>query len=422
MRILKLFILLSIVLLGCKTEEPQTPPFVITKAASDVSTFSAKLNGEVTDEGFTAATDRGFVYSIKNANPSVSDTKIQSGYGKGEYQVMVDNLSLNTKYYFKAFATNTKGTAYGEVQNFTTSDYKTPTVTTDAPLNITHFSADLGGSVTDAGGLTITQRGICYGLNPNPSISDNKLIIGEGIGVFKVTLQNLKDISKYYVRAYAINSKGISYGNEQSFNTNKAPVTPRDNTTKLVEVVSKTGRIWMDRNLGATQSATSPTDEKAFGDYYQWGRGIDGHQLKNSGTTTSQNGINQTNNPNFIITYGDWVISQNDNFWQGIYGQNNPCPNGFRLPTEKEWDLERLSWTPNNPDGAFASPLKLTLTGYRDWRNGLFADIGSSAAYWSSTPSGKDKSIIFVVNKGYNLNYFSEQLRAFGHTCRCIKD
>ena len=114
MRILKLFFLFSIVLLSCKTDEPQNLPSVITKVASDVTFNVATLNGEVTDEGFSATTDRGFVFSEKNTNPTNNFGKIQLGYGKGVYSIFIDGLDGNTQYYYKAFATNTKGTAYGE--------------------------------------------------------------------------------------------------------------------------------------------------------------------------------------------------------------------------------------------------------------------------------------------------------------------
>ena len=118
------FLLISYLIIGCKPQEvlliKENPPTVITKPTSDVSLSSATMNGEVTDEGFTATTDRGFVYSEKNTNPSVSDTKVQSGYGKGIYSVKLDKLTLDTKYYYKSYATNTKGTVYGEVQSFST--------------------------------------------------------------------------------------------------------------------------------------------------------------------------------------------------------------------------------------------------------------------------------------------------------------
>ena len=113
-------------LFSCKTQEiiKENPPTVITKAASDISFFGVTLNGYVTEEGFTNATERGFDYSLEDNLPScgcfASATQITSGSGKGGYTAKVDNLALNTKYYYKAFATNSKGTAYGAVQSFST--------------------------------------------------------------------------------------------------------------------------------------------------------------------------------------------------------------------------------------------------------------------------------------------------------------
>ena len=64
-----------ILFLSCKTEEPQNPPTLITNAASNITFRIATLNGEVTNEGFSAVSERGFVYSEKNSNPSVSDSE-----------------------------------------------------------------------------------------------------------------------------------------------------------------------------------------------------------------------------------------------------------------------------------------------------------------------------------------------------------
>jgi hypothetical protein len=220
MRSIILFVYLSLFLFGCKTEEPQNPPTVITKVASDVSLKNATLNGEVTDEGFSAASERGFVFSDKNTNPSVSDTKIQSGYGKGVFSIVLDKLPVNTKYYYKAFATNTKGTSYGEVQNFTTADYSLASLTTETPKNITFNSVEVGGNVSNEGGGNVTERGFCFGLNPNPTTSENKLSVStKGLGSFALVIINLKENTKYYIRSYAINEKGTSYGNEQIFTT-----------------------------------------------------------------------------------------------------------------------------------------------------------------------------------------------------------
>jgi hypothetical protein len=214
------FLQLSLLfLLGCKLKEPQNPPTVKTLTTSDISLNTAVLHGEVTSEGYTAAVERGFVWSAKNQNPSVSDTKIVVGYGKGEFEKQLTSLEPNTKYYVRAFATNTKGTSYGSPENFTTEDYKAPTLSTDLPKNVTFTSAELGGTATADGGSPITERGVVISLASAPTTSDIKLPSGKGLGSFAAPTSSLKENTQYYVRSYAINGKGVGYGNEQSFKT-----------------------------------------------------------------------------------------------------------------------------------------------------------------------------------------------------------
>jgi uncharacterized protein (TIGR02145 family) len=196
--------------------------------------------------------------------------------------------------------------------------------------------------------------------------------------------------------------------------------------TKVVEVTNpKTGRTWMDRNLGATRAATSSTDVESYGDLYQWGRGADGHQLRNSGTTSMLSSTDIPGNGNFIafasdasiISPGDWRKPQNNTLWQGINGINNPCPIGYRLPTEAEWIAEHQSWTNQNDTGAFASPLKLPKAGYRSTVKGSLGEGGGT--YWSSTVSGNSTSVIGFGQSGANM---APRARAFGYSVRCIKN
>ncbi|MBK7095054.1 MAG: hypothetical protein IPH57_08415 [Saprospiraceae bacterium] len=153
-------------------------------------------------------------------------------------------------------------------------------------------------------------------------------------------------------------------------------------------VTSANNRCWLDRNLGATQVATSSTDEDAYGDLFQWGRLDDGHQEKTSPTTSTLSISDVPGHGNFITVQNypyDWRSPQNNNLWQGVNSTNNPCPDGYRLPTYTEWELERMSWNTNNADGAFASPLKLTIAGLRNYLAGLVLGEGSSGYYWSSS-------------------------------------
>ncbi|NDB36338.1 MAG: hypothetical protein EB023_13595, partial [Flavobacteriia bacterium] len=119
--------------------------------------------------------------------------------------------------------------------------------------------------------------------------------------------------------------------------------------TAIVDVLNPTtGVTWMDRNLGATQVATSSTDQNAYGDLYQWGRRTDGHQCRTSPTTGTLSSVDQPAHGSFILAPNapyDWRSPQNANLWQGVNGVNNPCPSGYRLPTETELNNERLSWS-----------------------------------------------------------------------------
>jgi uncharacterized protein (TIGR02145 family) len=193
--------------------------------------------------------------------------------------------------------------------------------------------------------------------------------------------------------------------------------------TTVIDVTNPTtGKTWMDRNLGATQVATSSTDAVSYGDLYQWGRRADGHQCRTSPTTATLSSIDQPAHGNFItINSGnyDWRSPQNVNLWQGVNGLNNPCPSGYRIPTETEMNAERLSWSQNNSAGAFASPLKWTLAGYRFYDNGSLLDVGSSGSYWSSTVSGTTSRRLYFYSSNANMNAF---YRANGFTVRCLKD
>jgi hypothetical protein len=106
--------------------------------------------------------------------------------------------------------------------------------------------------------------------------------------------------------------------------------------------------------------------------------------------------------------------------WQGVSGVNNPCPSGFRVPTDAELIAERLTWGSSDAAGAFASPLKLPLAGYRsDGNNGRPQDLGSWGGCWSSNLDGVyAKSLGFEIYESYN----SSQTRYYGMSVRCIKD
>jgi len=186
--------------------------------------------------------------------------------------------------------------------------------------------------------------------------------------------------------------------------------------------VLSSGKCWHDRNLGASQVASNSTDPLAYGDLFQWGRRIDGHEYRTSLTTETLSNTDQPAHNSFIIVNSgnyDWRSPQNADLWQGVGGINNPCPAGWRIPIEAEWEAERLSWAPdNNETGAINSPLKLLLTGARAWHGALY-DMGSSGNYWSSSVDDTYSKNLGFGSWGAGIG---SNARAFGFSVRCIKD
>lgn len=186
--------------------------------------------------------------------------------------------------------------------------------------------------------------------------------------------------------------------------------------------VVSAGRVWMDRNLGASRVATSPTDSAGYGDLYQWGRLTDGHQNRTSPTTVLISTTDVPRHGHFIIAALDWRNPHNSNLWQGVYGVNNPCPSGFRLPTAEEWEIERASWSSNDAAGAFASPLKLVLAGYRKSADGTLSNVDTRAGYWSSSVKNGLFPSSYFLNFSVDSASVSSFFRGSGFSVRCIME
>jgi len=236
-----------------------------------------------------------------------------------------------------------------------------------------------------------------------------------------------------------INTFTVTFGTTSAYKVvvvRNAPVVQtlcNTNYTYFEVANQKTHKVWLDRNLGASRVAQTATDYQAYGSLFQWGRQADSHQCvkwSDSYTGTPVNGITKTTsssdipgNPLFVNSLQapyDWQVPQNNSLWQGASGTNNPCPSGYRIPTSAELTAEVASWDTKNTAGAYNSPLRWTVAGYRDFPDGQVYESGSTGAYWSSTVANNTKSMVlsFSANGGYTLSDF----RAVGYSVRCIKN
>ena len=134
------------------------------------------------------------------------------GSGTGAFNGSLTNLQRSTTYYVRAYATNSNGTVYGEQVNFTTRD-GLPSVTTTAPT-FSGTTAVSGGNVTSDGGFAVTARGVCYGSYPNPDLTSNYTHTTDGSGVGYYTSSFSLPGGVGYIRAYATNANGTSYGQQ----------------------------------------------------------------------------------------------------------------------------------------------------------------------------------------------------------------
>jgi len=242
-RFLAVLVTATIILAGCTKEnsDVKLAPKLSTSQVLNVKADSATVVGFVVAAG-DGFSEKGVCYNTQTA-PTISNTKaVYSGEGTtATFTVKLGGLSYATKYYVRAYATGASGTIYGEEYSFTTLPV-VPTLTTVAITAITGNSASGGGNVTVAGGADVTARGLCFGKNHNPALTDSKTSDGTGTGAFVSALANLKGNTIYYVRAYATNSAGTGYGPEVTFTTLvDLPVVTTTAVTGITKVSAASG-------------------------------------------------------------------------------------------------------------------------------------------------------------------------------------
>lgn len=215
-------------------------PMVTTLEIAGVSQTTAVAGGNVTSDGGAEVTARGVCWSASQ-EPTIEGEHTTDGAGTGEYQSNLSGLTANTTYYVRAYATNSEGTAYGEEISFTTLEEHIvvePTVVTVSVSEVTETTAVTGGNVTSDGGGEVSARGVCWSTSQEPTVEGSHTTDGTGVGEFVSNLTDLTDNTTYYVRAYATNEQGTSYGEQMSFTTVKHIDVPEVATVEPAEITS----------------------------------------------------------------------------------------------------------------------------------------------------------------------------------------
>lgn len=276
---------------------PQLPsmPTVITGYVLEVGSSTASVNGQIGSLGnVDKISHYGHVMATTD-EPTIDKDKF-SDLGEttqiGTFTSFFEGLDANTVYYYRAYATNDRGTAYGETMTLTT--YKgNAVVKTTEPTGIIHNAATVGGEITDTGGHGIVEKGVCWGTSPQPNKEGNHMVatdgekskpavqsqnnknkpIGTGTlltrdkampnssmlqpnrqqqpirkaingGTFSCRIEGLEKQTSYYVRAYIITDDGlVYYGSDQRFTTSAEVTLPTLSEVSVTDIKPTTAQL-----------------------------------------------------------------------------------------------------------------------------------------------------------------------------------
>ena len=247
------------------TTDPEAPT-VTTQDVSSIGMTTATGNGNVTDLGAPNPTQHGICWSTSE-NPTIAGDKTTEGVvsATGAFTSSITGLSPNTMYYVRAYATNTADISYGNQVSFTSAPAPA-TVTTQAVNPVGQTTATGNGNVTDLGDPNPHQHGVCWNMGGTPTLADSKTEDGAAsvIGAFTSSITGLNPNTMYYVRAYATNTAGTSYGIQVYCTTlAEAPVVATNAVTEMT-----TTSATLNGTVNARNASTTVTFEYGLTDSY----------------------------------------------------------------------------------------------------------------------------------------------------------
>ena len=375
------------------------PPALQTNPPSSVATKSAILSASIIYNGGAEIIEKGFCWST-GPSPSTNDNTVTVPVmipAQDEFSSLVEALHLSTTYYVRAYAINEYGIGYGNEISFVTKTSSAPIVITNSVTGIGMMSATSGGEIIDNGEREITGKGVCWSTLPDPTILGEYTSDGTGSDAFSSQITGLRPNSVNYVRAYAINNLGVSYGENRTFKT--LPVNPVDSITdsrdgNVYKTISIGGQWWLAENLN-----------------YQ----------------TASSWCYKDNNDN-CSEYGRLYS------WSAA---NSVCPSGWHLPSDSEWkdlemdlgmsleDAEAIDQRGTDEGTQLkdngSSGFDVLFGGIRD-EDGIYTLIRTGGAFWTSSSYSATQAWyrgFSDMESRIHRYYYDKNM---GFSVRCIKD
>lgn len=317
------------------------------------------------DDGGAAVINRGVTWSTVH-NPAIGYVETIDGAGTGTFLSNLSGLSGSTTYYVRAYATNSAGTGYGNEVSFKSNEISLATLTTTNVTAITSTTALSGGKIPSDGGTKVTEWGVCWSTSQNPTIADQTIKITYGLDnfdnyvvtdtIFTSVLTGLIPNTTYFVKAYAINSLGIAYGNKVSFITSAISATGSINVNPILtygsvldingnnyKTIQIGAQLWMAENLKTTKFNDGIPIPNVTDDIEWESLSTPGYCWYNNDEATYKG------------TYGalyNWYAVKTDKL----------CPTGWHAPSNDEWNT-LITYL----GGEVAAGVKVIETGSTHW-------------------------------------------------------
>ena len=402
---------------------------VTTTAAGSITTTSAVSGGNVTADGGAAVSARGVCWST-TSNPTTAGSKTVDGTGTGTFTSNLTGLQSGTTYHIRAYATNSAGTAYGNDLTFTTSAV-IPSLATAAVTSITQTSAVSGGVISSTGGADITERGVCYGLAADPTISDSHTQEGPGNGNFTSNLSGLTVGTIYYLRAYATNSAGTAYGDQIRFSTVHLTGTLTDIEGNVYATVKIGNQWWMAENLKTTKyNDNTPIPNETVDsiwknmttDAYCWYFNDPATYKNTCGGLYNWYAATSTRK----LCPAGWHVATDDDFktlemYLGMSQVDADAP--YWRGTDQGTLMKATSGWSNGGSGNDLSGFNAVAGGYRYYLDGHFYDQTTTGSFMTTTEHNAGATIIYRnLNSNYTQVFRQDAPKNAGKAIRCVMD